>query len=144
MLLGILKVLRKHSVSLQDIAIQLIHSRCFLVSKAKHSHGVQGAAHNEKQFPEIRIHKYCAVSMEDSQICELLQHDSTSQCILQPEHTKKGDVLASHPAFRRLDESKVDPIFMLATVGFKHGLWAVPDGTVYPKSESLLNCGSLV
>jgi hypothetical protein len=40
-------------------------------------------------------------------------------------------VLASHPAFQRFYESKVDPIVMLAAVGFKHGLRAVPDQTKY-------------
>jgi hypothetical protein len=40
-------------------------------------------------------------------------------------------VLTSHPAFQGLDKPKVDAIVMLATVGFKHGLWAVPDRTEY-------------
>jgi len=40
-------------------------------------------------------------------------------------------VLASHLAFRGLDKPKVDAIVMLTTVGFKHGLRAVPDRAEY-------------
>ena len=44
---------------------------------------------------------------------------------------KEGQCARSHPAFQGLDKPKVDAIVMLATVVFKHGLWAVPDRTKY-------------
>ncbi len=81
--------------------------------------------HDKQQLPKIGIHKYGAVGMEYSQINKLIRHERALQCILQLKQMKKDNALASHPAFRGLDEPKIDAIVMLVTVRFKHSLWAI-------------------